>query len=410
MKTYEVMLKLLKVSLNMGGKSEEKIKSELDSFSCNINANEWLLLAELARRNSVSGLVYGAIEHIENVPEDAMREIRKYSGIICRSNYRLLIIDIWLTKVLENAGIKFCIMKGIAAAADFPVPEYRKSGDVDILLADPGDIDRAIVEIEKLGFKTDQTQLSLHHVAMSDSTGLEIEIHTMLAEPFDNKKINGYLKELLFECGKNIVTKEIMGVNLPVLEDGYHAYELLLHMLQHFLRSGFGVKLLCDWVVLWNRGLSEISRKTYMRLVNESGIKGFSDMITRTCIKYLGLKREQVLWMALFDNEKNRDEIEKETELFMKELMEAEEFGKTRGRMVALRGDGIFDYIREFHHQMHLNFPRAGKCFLLWPILWTITLVRFLRNNKKVRAISSKELFSSASKRGKLVKHMNLFS
>ena len=114
--------------------------------------------------------------------------------------------------------------------------------------------------------------------------------------------------------------------------------------------------------------------------------------------------------MALFDNEKNRDEIEKETELFMKELMEAEEFGKTRGRMVALRGDGIFDYIREFHHQMHLNFPKAGKCFLLWPILWTITLVRFLRNNKKVRAISSKELFSSASKRGKLVKHMNLFS
>ena len=51
MKTYEVMLKLLKVSLNMGGKSEEKIKSELDSFSCNINANEWLSLAELARNN-----------------------------------------------------------------------------------------------------------------------------------------------------------------------------------------------------------------------------------------------------------------------------------------------------------------------------------------------------------------------
>ena len=352
MKTYEVMLKLLKVSLNMGGKSEEKIKSELDSFSCNINANEWLLLAELARRNSVSGLIHGAIEHIENVPEDAMREIKKYSGIICRSNYRLLIIDIWLTKVLENAGIKFCIMKGIAAAADFPVPEYRKSGDVDILLADPKDIDRAIVEIEKLEFKTDQTQLSLHHVAMSDSTGLEIEIHTMLAEPFDNKKINSYLKELLFECGKNIVTKEILGVNLPVIEDGYHAYELLLNTLQHFLRSGFGVKLLCDWVVLWNRGLSEISRKTYMRLVNESGIKGFSDMITRTCIKYLGLKREQVLWMALFDNEKNRDEIEKETELFMKELMEAEEFGKTRGRMVALRGDGIFDYIRKKKKQI----------------------------------------------------------
>ncbi len=410
MKTYDYLLALLKTSLNMGGKNHEDIIKELAYLTDEISENEWIEIADLARRNSVSGLIYNVTEHMDKIPEGALNMIKKYTGIICRSNYRLLIIDIWLTKVLENAGIKFCIMKGVAAAVDFPVPEYRKSGDVDILLADPKDIDRAIVEIEKLGFKTDQTQLSLHHVAMSDSTGLEIEIHTMLAEPFDNKKINGYLGELLPECGKNIVTKEIMGVNLPVLEDGYHAYELLLHMLQHFLRSGFGVKLLCDWVVLWNRGLNEKSRHTYMRLVKESGIKGFSDMITRACIKYLGLKREQVLWMALFDNEKNRDEIERETELFMKELMEAEEFGKSRGRMVALRGDGVFDYIREFHHQMHLNFPKAGKCFLLWPILWIITLMRFLRNNKKVRAISSKELFSSAGKRGKLVKHMNLFS
>ena len=410
MKTYDYLLALLKTSLNMGGKNHEDIIKELAYLTDEISENEWIEIADLARRNSVSGLIYNVTEHMDKIPEGALNMIKKYTGIICRSNYRLLIIDIWLTKVLKNAGIKFCIMKGVAAAADFTIPEYRKSGDVDILLADPGDVDRAIVEIEKLGFKTDEEQVSLHHVSMSDSTGLEIEIHTMLAEPFDNKKINGYLGELLSECGKNIVTKEIMGVNLPVLEDGYHAYELLLHMLQHFLRSGFGVKLLCDWVFLWNRGLNEKSRHTYMRLVKESGIKGFSDMITRACIKYLGLKREQVLWMALFDNEKNRDEIEKETELFMKELMEAEEFGKTRGRMVALRGDGVFDYIREFHHQMHLNFPKAGKCFLLWPILWIITLMRFLRNNKKVRAISSKELFSSAGKRGKLVKHMNLFS
>ena len=410
MKTFEAMLKLLKVSLNMGGKSKEDIKSELDSLACNINRDEWLEIADLSRRNSISGLIYNVTEYIENIPENALKVIKKFSGIICRSNYRLLIIDIWLTQIFKKAGIKFCIMKGIAAAADFPVPEYRKSGDVDILLADPRDIDRAVAEIEKIGFNIDKEQLSLHHVAMSDSTGLEIEIHTMLAEPFDNKKINDYLDRLLPECGRNIVNRKIMGAVLPVLADGYHAYELLIHMLQHFLRSGFGVKLLCDWVVLWNRGLNENNRNIYLRLVKESGIKGFSDMITRTCIKYLGLKREQVLWMGLFDEEKGREELEKETALFMKELMEAEEFGKTRGRMVALRGDGILDYIREFHHQMHLNFPKAGKCFLLWPILWIITLVRFLRNNKQIRAISSKELFSNAGKRGKLVKRMNLFS
>ena len=89
--------------------------------------------------------------------------------------------------------------------------------------------------------------------------------------------------------------------------------------------------------------------------------------------------------------------------------MDAEEFGKAKNRMVALRGNGLFDYVREFHHQMHLNFPKAGKIFLFWPVLWMITLIRFLRNNRKVRSVSSKELFESAGKRGKLVKGMKLF-
>jgi hypothetical protein len=67
------------------------------------------------------------------------------------------------------------------------------------------------------------------------------------------------------------------------------------------------------------------------------------------------------------------------------------------------------DYIREFHHPMHLNFPKAGKCFLFWPVLWVITLVRFLRNNRRVRAVSGRELLKSAGQRGKLVKEMRLF-
>lgn len=36
---------------------------------------------------------------------------------------------------------------------------------------------------------------------------------------------------------------EIMGYPIPVVSDAYYAYHLLLHMLQHFLRAGFGLKL-----------------------------------------------------------------------------------------------------------------------------------------------------------------------
>ena len=407
MTVFNRLLGLLKLALNPEILKEKP--GELEELLSEMKPGDWNILADLAVRNSVAGLLYDLLENIPDIPEHARKRMVAFARKVVRANYRMLVINRQLTEVLGEAGIDYCVMKGLAAASDFPVPDLRKSGDIDILLTDVNSAERAVKAIERLGFKPEKEQHSLHHISMSEPLGLEIEVHTMLAEPFDNQKINEYLEKLVPECGKHVVKKEVMGVNIPVLEDAYHAYELLLHMLQHFLRAGFGVKLLCDWVVLWNRGLDEESRRQYMELVNESGIKGFSDMITRTCIKYLGLKRENVLWMEPFKNGRQRHEQEEETEIFMEELREAEEFGKSKNRMVALRGNGLFDYVREFHHQMHLNFPKAGKVFIIWPVLWTITLIRFLRNNRKVRSVSSKELLESAGKRGKLVKGMKLF-
>ena len=410
MKIFEYLLLLLKISLNVSGKTQEEIKEEVLSATAGISEAEWVEIAQMARKNNVASLLYDIITIAQDVSEEVKNQIIKNSRIICQTSYRLLYYDIQLDKILKEARIPFCIMKGFAAAADYPVPDYRKAGDIDILLTCTSDVDRAVREIEKLGFVKKEEQLALHHIEMVNSEGIDIEVHLMLAEPFDNNRINQFLDRLLPEYGRQTIRKKIMGTELPVLTDAYHAFELILHMLQHFLRAGFGVKLLCDWVVLWNRGFSKEDQEIYMNLVKEAGIKGFSDIVTRTCIRYLGLNRERVLWMNLFDESKDRKKLEEEDALFKEELMESEEFGKSKDRMVALRGDAPFDFFREFHHQMHLNYPKAGKCFLLWPVLWVITLIRFLRNNRKVRSVSSKELFASARKRGKIVKNMNLFN
>ena len=173
-------------------------------------------------------------------------------------------------------------------------------------------------------------------------------------------------------------------------------------MLQHFLRSGFGIKLLCDWVVFWKETATMEEQGVYLRLVREAGIKNFSDIVTLTCIQYLGMDAEKVEWMNYAGDYP--------VEEFLKEILVAEEFGKSDvHRMVVMRGTGIHDYIREFHHQMHLNFPKAGKCFLSWPVLWIITLVRFLKNNRKVRNTSTGAILKEAAKRSKLLEDLKLF-
>lgn len=407
MTVFNDLMTLLGLALNKPDLSQEYINDRLNELDD--NGLEWEKLAVLAKENSVIGILYDIFEGYDRIPADVMKAVSFYSKKLCRRNYKFLVIYTKVKEVLEKAGIQFCILKGFAAAQDYPVPDVRKLSDLDILLPDPEALPRAKEVLEAIGFITQEEQHANHHLCMREPGGKLIEIHTMLAEPFDDAKTNAYLEKLVPECRKHIEVKKIMDVEIPVLSDAYHAFELLMHMLQHFLLAGFGVKMLCDWVVLWNRGLSEEERGQYLELVETSRVKGFSDAITRVCVRYLGLKRDNVLWMGLYDGKKTRDELDADTEEFAADLFEAGEFGKVKGRMVALRGNGPFDYIREFHHQMHINFPKAGKCFLLWPVLWVITLVRFLRNNKKVRDVSSRELFENAKKRGKLVKKLHIF-
>ena len=410
MTSYDLMLEILRIALNVQDISNEQAQKEITSLVKDLKEEEWEELIGVAITNSIATLFNSLLGKSPYIPEKEKEKLENYAHNIVIRNIKLLNEEKLLITQFEKAGLKFCIMKGTAAAAYYPSPELRKAADIDILIPDKKDIERAVSELDKLGYQKTEEQLSVQHVVMVDRELHVIEVHTLLSEPFDNNKVNRVLTELVPECSSHIEKKNVMGIEIPVLTEGYHAFELLIHMLQHFLRSGFGVKMLPDWVLLWNKGMDEENREVYLDLINKCGIKGFSDMVTRACIKYLGLKRENVLWMNLFASGKTRDEEEEETALFLEEMKDAGEFGRSKKeRMVALRGTGPVYYIREFHHQMHLNFPKAGKCFLFWPVLWIITLMKFLRNNKKVRKVSTRELFYSAAKRSKLVKGLHLF-
>ena len=94
----------------------------------------------------------------------------------------------------------------------------------------------------------------------------------------------------------------------------------------------------------------------------------------------------------------------------MAEIFEAEEFGhSSKDRMVVLRGTGLMDYAREFHHQMKLTYPKASRCIVLYPALWVMTLCGFLYRNRKVRGTSSRAIMKKAHKRSKLMEQIHLF-
>ncbi len=363
---------------------------------------DWEKLCDIAARHGVLPLLYDVVGEREEIPGEVREKVTKGALRAVQQSYHVLFLCKYLVGRLEAAGIPVILLKGVGTASFYPLPELRKLGDVDLLLGDPVRLEEAVKVMEACGCRVSGRQPSLHHVVFETGDGIEVELHTMLAEPFDNGRINQYLEGKLSECAGSTVKADCMGVELPILNTGFHAYELLLHMLQHFLRSGFGLRLLCDWVVFWNRDTSREERRNYLNLVRESGLSGFSEMVTSFCCAYLGLERRRVDWMGILENY--------DVKGFLMEILEAEEFGKSASdRMVALRGNGPEDYAREFHHQMRLNFPRAGKIFLLWPGLWLVTLFRFLQNNRKVRKVSTWYILKKAGQRSRVMEQIRLW-
>lgn len=127
----------------------------------------------------------------------------------------------------------------------------------------------------------------------------------------------------------------------------------------------------------------------------------FAKALTAVCVRYLGLTRAK---SPVPEEELSGRKL---AEALLRDILDAGEFGYSEAqRMVGMEGDSLTAYVREFQHQMHLNFPKAGRCFLLWPVLWIVTLFRFLRNNKKLNRGSVAGILKKAGERGSLVKRL----
>lgn len=359
-----------------------------------------------ACEHAVTALLYDALAPVELDAQG--RELLHRETTVCvRRFYRLLFLTRYYVLTLREAGVETVVLKGAGAAVWYPVPEYREFGDVDLLLLDPADEERAAAALERIGAKRNAEQNVERHVSFTGTDGIRVELHRSVVADFGDRHVNGIVAQAQSCLRGHVTEKELLpGVSLPVAEDGLQAFFLLLHMLQHHLRKGFGLRLLCDWAVFWNRAVEQEQLELYLDLTRRSGTAGFSRLVTQTCETYLGLEQRFAAPLTA-GGERVSDGLRAE---FLRDVLDAREFGRDSDeRIVALRGRKPADYLREFHRQMLHNYPRAGRSILLWPLLWLFTLMRFLYNNHAVRHASLRTILREASRRSAVMEQLRLF-
>ena len=360
----------------------------------------------LARRSSVTSLLYPIIDYVDDEKKGAIQSMAEQS---VNRFYKMSYIARYLQKILMDNGIISILLKGPATAAYYPVPEYRAFGDIDLLLYDPNDYDKADKLFGEQGIRRTATQDSHHHTSyLYDNVC--IELHRKVVREFAQKKVNERIDSIFTLEERNICRKKILGCEYTVLKTELELLYMTLHMIEHLCNAGFGIKLLCDYVAALNGNSEEDTVSQYRGYIDMLGLNTFVLRMSDICVAYLGLS--EPVYKQLTGKSANTELIlnDHTVDELLNEIFDTGLFGSDNSsRIVALNENGIIGLIKEFHHQTKENFPKASKCPLTWPGLWIATFVIFVRNNKKIRGIGMLDVIREADRRGQIIGKMNLF-
>lgn len=287
-------------------------------------------------------------------------------------------------ELLEAEDIDCFLLKGISLAAYYPLPEYRKLGDLDLYIPDPEKFSKAQKLLEENGYLLDP-EVSDHHVTYSytfPKTGRTyiLELHFCIVGKYQFEKANRVVDAVYNAQTLAKYSQTIHDKTYQVLPPTEYTFYMIHHMLKHYLYSGFGIRLLYDFAFYLNAHFTEVNFSKIHAWCSDSHILHLYEIILESCRMWLNLAPE-------IDPEIHCDK--KACQSFLKKVLSDHDMGTNESR--ALVNSGSYKkvtpvtYFKEGHLQMLVRFPNLGKYPPLWPALWIITCCCFLHNTYRLR-------------------------
>lgn len=191
-------------------------------------------------------------------------------------------------KLLSDAQIPCVVLKGAAAAVYYPKPEYRKLGDVDLLVP-PEDFDAAAEAIRAAGYE--QYLDKQRHLGFSAGV-TRFELHRHFSETGGQP-----LDDLLFAAMPRRERGELSGFAFPMLPRLENGVVLLEHLAQH-LRGSAGLRQVLDFVLYCHENLTdEYYAEEFAPVIRPLGLETLAVTAAGLGQRYLGLT-DSITWCA----------------------------------------------------------------------------------------------------------------
>jgi|LSQX01.2.fsa_nt_gb hypothetical protein len=326
---------------------------------------------------------------------------------------RCLASSIKVIDELQKNKIDVVILKGLALRYYYPNPDMRSMGDIDLFVRKT-DIDRTISILIAMGYEVDDSDSK--HICLTHPEQLNVELHWELVNTENYKKDVTRINEQVWS---NLEYIDFGNVKARTLNINLQTVYVCLHMANHMLSSGFGLRPVCDLVLLVEKRKSDIDWKLVRNTIIDLGIDDFVSTLLVICNKFLDLELIDVIKTEVL----NKTHEENSTEL-LKDILESGNHGnrtvsRTESRVllkknkddISLSPGNIFKYFS-------MLFPKAGekyKYIRKLPFLIPIAVIYYLisdliSGNFRVanRLTYFIQTTNTSHKRSKLLKSLNL--
>ncbi len=249
---------------------------------------DWPAVLQLASQHDLSAV---ALDGINTLPQDQrppeelslslIGEVLQFFGI----RYKLYLRTIAEMAAFFNShDIKMMIIKGYACSLNWPKPERRPCGDIDIWQF--GDYRKAdaLVQSEK-GIKVDNSH---HHHTVFNWNYFMVENHFDFVNVHEHRS-NAAVEKILKELGQDDSHyTELDGERVYLPSPNLHALFLMRHTLVHFAAQSVTLRLVLDWGFFVRAHHDQVDWPWLEQTLAQFGMMDFYAILNTICVEDLG--------------------------------------------------------------------------------------------------------------------------
>lgn len=238
------------------------LKNEKVSWDKELEAQDWMNLFQVAGAHQVLPMIYEAIYDCPAARKAApqvflsakQQTIRAVMLQTVKTNGFLE-----LFQHLQEAGVQPLVVKGIVCRNLYPKPDYRMSGDEDVLI--PAEqFEKCHQAMMEYGMQTSDPSQDIRTAYEvpygKPGSPIYIELHKCLFPP--ESAAYGDLNQFFEGVHERTIKLSIDGKMVATMGYTDHLFYLICHAFKHFLHSGFGIRQVCDIILFANAYGAEI--------------------------------------------------------------------------------------------------------------------------------------------------------